>query len=271
MTLTNNGTVNENDKPIILQKGSDYTTSADDIIMLRYDGAAWREVNGLTAETSGGGSASKWTQLTKDTDFNDQAASTSTITMVTDQTANILPGMAIKFKLSGSYYYAICTAITSNLLTIAGAPLTTGDGDLTELYYCDLPDAVHVEEIVINGAFADNTTSTLIEDDLLLKGGIYWKRSKAYCVQMAIICTDLDSGTVTTEAQLNAKINASDLFSSDLTVNTTLVNSVVNVNTSNYDINYGETIELELAVLASGASPNNDAINLTVYLTFVTQ
>lgn len=216
-----------------------------------------------------GGSASKWTQLTKDTDFNDQAASTSTITMVTDQTAVILPGMAIKFKLSGTYYYAVCTAITSSLLTIAGAALTTGDGDLTELYYCDLPDSVHTEIVVINGAFADDTTTTLIEDDLLLNDGIYWRRSKAYCVQMAIIATDLDSGTVTTEAKLNVKINGNDLLSSDLTVDETLQNTVVEVNTANYDINFGETIELELATKASGTSPNDDALNLTVYLIFV--
>lgn len=221
-------------------------------------------------ETGGGGSAEKWTELTITTDFDDQPASTSTITMNSDQTGSILPGMALKFKLSGSYYYAICTAITSNLLTIAGAPLTTGDGDLTELYYCNMPDATHTEIIVISGAFADNTSTTLIESDLLLKGGIIWKKSKAYCVQMGIICTTLDSGTVTTQAQLNGKINSADMLSSDLTVNTSIVNSVVNVNTSTYDINFGESIELELAVLASGAAPVHDAINLTVYLTFVT-
>jgi len=217
---------------------------------------------------SGGGGTSKWTALVATTDFATTAASTSTITMNADKTSVISVGMPLKFTLSGTDYYAIVTAITANLLTIAGAPLTTTASALTALSYSDLPNSTHTEIIAINGVFADALTSYMLKDDLLLQNGIYWKKSKAYCVQMSIICTNVDTGTVTVQAQLNAKINIADLLSSNLSVSTTLQNSIVQINTANYDINFGETIELELAALATG-TPNHDAMNLTAYLIFV--
>lgn len=215
-----------------------------------------------------GGGASKYIDLVAGTDFNTTAASASTITMLTNQTNNIFPGMAIRFTLSGVLYYAVCTAITANLLTIAGAPLTTTPGALTTIGYSNLPNSTASEVISISGAFADALSTTLIQNDLLLKGGLFWKKSKAFCVQMSIICTDLDTGTVTTEAQLNTKINGNNLLNSNLIVDSILQNSVVNINTLNYEINYNESIEIELAALAAG-TPNYDALNLTVYLTFV--
>jgi len=176
----------------------------------------------------GGGSANKWTALAKDTDFNDQAPSTSTITMVTDQTANIKPGMALKYKVSGVEYYGICTAITSTLLTIGGIALTTGDGDLTELSYCDLPNSTEVLVFTIPGAFADNLSS-LLQDDLLMKGGFYWRKSEAYLVNVACICTDKDSGTVTSEAKINIDTGG-DALNYDLEINTITEKTIVEIN-----------------------------------------
>jgi hypothetical protein len=83
-----------------------------------------------------------WRDLQKDTDFDDQPASAYTITMVTDQTAYIKVGMALKLKVQGSYQYAIVAAITANLLTISGKPLTLLDGDLTEIWFDQNPSRV---------------------------------------------------------------------------------------------------------------------------------
>jgi len=77
----------------------------------------------------------RWVALVAGTDFAKTAASTSTITMDTDQTGNIQPGMAVQFVLSGSTYYAQVKAITSNLLTIRGSALTTTSNALTALAY----------------------------------------------------------------------------------------------------------------------------------------
>jgi len=208
------------------------------------------------------GAASKWTQLVKDTDFNDQAASTSTITMVTDQTASIKAGMAVKFKLSGTYYYAICTAMAAGLLTIAGAPLTTGDGDLTEVWYSTLPGQVIQVPILVPGYFADATESSLLLNDNLEY--LKWTQTKAYLVRMSATQKVADTGS---ENTVNCAINGSNVFSTALTLDATAgtwANTVVAVTTANYDINFDESIELVATKVGNG-----DCTDLSVVLTFV--
>lgn len=203
----------------------------------------------------------RWNQIYA---FSTTAASTSTITMTSDLTSSILPGHCIKFKLSGSYYRAICTAITSNLLTIAGAPLTTGAGDLTELYSTSMPSIS--ETIVIDGAFADATDTALLLHDLNMS--YIWPAGRAYLVQLSIRTTQDDSAA-STQASINVSIAGSDVFSTALTVpDGTYAKSVVAIITANYDVNYGEAIELKVTA-ASGGTPAHDAKNLTAILTFV--
>ena len=211
-------------------------------------------------------SANPWLPFIKTTDFNDQAASTSTITMVTDQTATIKVGSPIKFKLSGSYYYAICTAITSNLLTIADAPLTTGDGDLTELF---VGPASQVQQIsfFVSSTYADGTEDDLLRDDM--HSPFRWDGPKAYCVFFAGVQATVDTGT---EPKVNLEINNAVVSTNDSNngiqlgaADTWVDNSAVAINTSNYDINRGE--ELEVACKVAGGT--GDAANLTIQATLV--
>lgn len=200
------------------------------------------------------------------TGFNDQPASTSTITMSSDLTATIKAGVGIKFKLSGSYYYAICAAITNSLMTIAGAPLTTGDGDLTELYWTHIPPVVL--SFLDSGAFADAADTALLENDLLMKGGYKWFGGKSYLVLMGISTKNDDSGA-TTQPAINVKIAGSDALSTALTIpDGVYTQSVVMITTANYDVNYGEAIELSVSA-ASGGTPANDAKDLTAILVFI--
>lgn len=202
---------------------------------------------------------SKWSTVTA---FNDQPASTSTITMTSDLTATIKPGKAIKFKLSGTYYYAICTAITANLLTIAGAPLTTGDGDLTELYYSEFAGQVIQVPILVPGYFADATETALLLNDNLEY--LKWTQSKAYLVRMSATQKVADTGS---ENTVNCAINGSNVFSTALTLDATAgtwANTVVAVTTANYDINFDESIELVATKVGNG-----DCTDLSVILTFV--
>ena len=221
--------------------------------------------SGNKEELRAGDSLSSWIAITA---FNDQPASTSTITMTSDQTATIKAGVGIRFKLSGSYYHAICTAITSNLMTIAGAPLTTGDGDLTELYW------THIQPIQIpyidSGAFADATDTALLEHDLNMTGGYKWFGGKAYLVLLGISTKGNDTGAgVTTQPAVNVKIAGSDVLSTALTIpDGVYTQSVVAITTANYDVNYGEAIELSVSA-ASGGTPANDAKDLTAILVFI--
>jgi hypothetical protein len=85
------------------------------------------------AITQPAANAGRWVALVAGTDFTAVPASTSTITMLTNQTANIQPGMALQFVVGGSTYYCQCTAITSSLLTVRGT--TLGSSALTSLAY----------------------------------------------------------------------------------------------------------------------------------------
>jgi len=77
--------------------------------------------------------AGRWAALVAGTDFSAIPASTSTLTMLTNQTANIQPGMALQFVVGGNTYYCQCTATTSSLLTVRGTSL--GSSALTSLAY----------------------------------------------------------------------------------------------------------------------------------------
>jgi hypothetical protein len=201
-----------------------------------------------------------WIPLIEDTDWNDQAPSTSTITMSADRTADIRPGSPIKFTLSGTTYYAICTAITSNLLTIAGAPLTTGDGDLQALWFGPT-NKVDQIDILIDGQFADAADSTLIANDL--NSAMRWFKGEAYIVQVNHIVGQEDSGA--TNPNINVTVDGSDVITSDDAVANSWQNTVVDINTSNYQLSRLSDIE----ITSDAAGTNDDASDLTVSLVIV--
>jgi hypothetical protein len=213
-----------------------------------------------------GGLAPTWRELDEDDDWDDQPASTSTITMNSDWTGTIKPGMPVKFKLSDSYYYAIVTAITSNLLTIAGAPLTTGDGDLQELYIGP-PERVVQVDLFVPGNYTDDVGDLL---DAHADTAFQWGLGKAYLCAFSIYATAIDGGD---PATVNVKINGS-LVSTENSNNgpahssakTWDANSAVAINTSNYDINRGEALDLRCTWTGMAPSAGED---LTASLLFV--
>lgn len=203
-----------------------------------------------------------WFALTEDTHWDDQPASTSTITMAADLTGWLKAGVPVKFKLSGSYYYAILTAVASNLLTIAGAPLTTGDGDLEELYVGD-PRKVHVVPFHIAGEYADGANTTLLATDA--KQPYEWELPPAYLVKFrAYSDTDGDS----TDPKVNVSIGGDKVGTAnsndglEMTAAQTWYSTVVDINTSNYSIAYDEAVEI---TTTAGAG----ADDLTVLCVFV--
>lgn len=206
-----------------------------------------------------GGGASFWTETTGT--FTATPASTSTLTMTTDLTATIKVGYPLKYAIGGTTYYGIVTAITSNLLTVAGAPL---GGDVTALYYGN-PERVIQATYAINGYFADAANTTLLKTDLLADEK--WTQAKAYLTMISHIVGTDDSGA--NQPRVTAYVNGAAVGTSNTNageeVAETWTDTVVAINTSNYDVNYGETVEI--ATDANGS--NNDAQNLTVKLTWV--
>ena len=197
------------------------------------------------------GGTSTWTEIT---DFTATPASTSTITTTSDLTGSIAIRTPLRYAIGGTTYYGIVTAITSNLMTIAGAPLSS---TITSLYSGDVA-RVKTDVIVVNGYYADASNTTLIESDLFMKGGFIWTNAKAYIVEVLYVQAANDSGA--TQPKINFTIASSDLLTADASISTTLANSVVNINSANYDVNFGEAIEIDVT-----KGTNGDAHDLTVY------
>jgi hypothetical protein len=206
----------------------------------------------------------QWKQLVTTTEFSTTAASTSTISMNVDLTGSIKVGMPIKFVLSSVTYYAIVTAIASNLLTIAGAPLTTGAGALTALWYSDHAGQAEVMSFAIGGNFADGADTTLLVNDL--NTYVKWTKAPAYLV---MISHREKTTAGTTNPNVNVDIAGANPVSTSNTnqgraVATSWTDTVVDINTSNYDIVQGDSIEIRTT-----ADIGTHASDLTVQLTFV--
>jgi len=201
------------------------------------------------------------TAWTQEINFTATPASTSTLTMTADKTATIKVGMGLMYKISSTYYYGYVTAITSNLLTIAGAPLS---GDVTELYWCP-PERIVKVDFLVSGAFADAANTGLLASDL--NTSFYWDHEKAYCVCIKHIVKTDDSGANQPRVtiSINGSVVGTDNSNAGLAVAETRTATVVGINTSNYDINPGEAVE----IVTDENGSNNDAENLTVSVIFV--
>jgi len=206
------------------------------------------------------GGVEKWTSIIKDIDFNDQAASTSTITMVTDQTANIKAGVALKYKLSGTEYYGICTAITSTLLTILGKELTTGDGDLTELSYSNFPITFQ-HDIQIPGDYGKEINSYLAFS--WFGHFDYWNKSDAILIGIKYSHEENDTGTYT----LLPKIK---IYDPVITMDGLEVSETINQKGVEFPFVFGDKIDIGLVAIATGTAPAHNSKNLKVSLIFVT-
>jgi len=252
---------NAGDKRWILQStGGVYVSDAS------YD-AAWDGVTGIapsknaiydilvpTVLAAGGG-----TTQVPTANFTAVPASTSTITMLADMTASILPGQPIKYVIGGVTYYGMVTAMTAGLMTIAGPPL---GGNITSLYYLGNHKIMQVD-IVVNGFYEDATNVALIASDL---GSFFkWQTSKAYLVKYSVYSRIHDTGTHGKATVIIAGADVNTVAGGvTIAADATWYPTVVDINSANYDVNYGETIEI--SVTKSG---NGDAQDLTVSMIFV--
>jgi len=192
---------------------------------------------------NGGSAAQKWGRLISGTDFSTTAPSSSTIVMNTDQTGVIPVGAGLMYKLSGTYYFAQLTALTANLATISGAPLTTASGALTELYYFTQP-LIQVE-FLVPGFYEDANDTTLLLNDIL--AAPVWGGKKAYCVGIGAKHKVADTGA--SQPTVNLRINGADVLSTPITMSATpntMVWAVVAFNTANYDIQFREGMEISV-------------------------
>jgi hypothetical protein len=231
------------------------TTPVSADILLIEDSADSNNKKKITIGTLPGGGSSRWTTTTA---FTGTPASTSTITTTSDLTGLIKIGYPLRYTIGGTVYYGIVTAITSSLITLAGASLTS---TITALAYGD-PARVQNIPIVVNGYYADANNTALLSTDLLIPGGLVWLLGDAYVVQVAYRAAVIDTGA--TKEKINITIGGSDLLTADVSVSASLTKSVINILTANYSITTGEAIEIDVT-----KGTNGNAHDLVVYLTVV--
>lgn len=175
-------------------------------------------------------------------------------------------GRPIRYRdAGGTWVYGMVSNsafdTVTGTVTLVGAPMTTSYD--AELGYADF-NKVYTEVFVIPGYFADSADTTLLDNDLLMQ--YEWKRNTGYLVQVSHQVKTDDSGAA--QPGINVAINGATFLSANSTVSESWVEtSTTSVTIANYDINYGESLEIQ----ADADGTNNDASNLTVICTFVLQ
>lgn len=215
--------------------------------------------DGLTVTASGRISAAaqpavKWATMAG---FTATPTNTYTIAMSTDYTSTITPGMCLRYKIGGIYYYGTVTTIISTAIVIAGAPLT---GTITELAYADANRTVQVDYFV-SGKFSDSADDNLLANDM--NTAFQWNVSEARLVQILVRAQSADTGA--TQPKVNISVAGNKVCSSNslaglAVASGTWTKTIVDINTTNYVVTKGNAVEITV----DNSGTNKDAQHLTV-------
>jgi len=208
-------------------------------------------------------SISDWT-LMATSKYTAEPASTSTITM--SDTSDMVVGRAIKYAYGGTTYYGMVTAITTNTnITLAGAPLVTGGGSNLTALYLGAPEKLVQMSLFVSGTFADATNDDLLKSDM--KSPKKWVGPSAYLVRFSATTAVADTGA--NQPEVNVSVDGSSVCNNanhlTLTGQWAYPATVVDIATANYEIGWGDEIEVE----CKNTGSNADAEDLTVECSIV--
>jgi len=217
--------------------------------------------DGTWATPAGGGGTAVWTDVSSS---KWTATPTDTDTLAMSDTSDISRGFPIRYTIGGTVYYGQVSAVTTDTsIDVVGASLSA---DVTKLELGQSSLVVTVP-IYIDSTYGDATNTDLIKNDM--NSFLKWRQGKAYLVSFSCVQTGVDTGA---EPKVNVQINNAAVSTNDTNngvqlgaANTWVGNSAIAINTSNYDINWDE--ELEVACTVAGGT--GDAKNLTVLCTFI--
>jgi hypothetical protein len=222
----------------------------------------------VIAASGGGGSTSVWNPLTATTDFATAGASSSTITMNSNQTGNIAVGDAIKYVFNENTYRGQITALTSSLMTFRGPPITTGAGLLTAVSWARAKDAIVAIPVLMPRYYEAATVSTYIDSNLLSPNGYEWELSRGYCIGFTFQTATADGSS---NGQIQLVVNGNNVCSTataGITVSSTsLLSTGVAINVvsnTNITIDLGQFFEISVTKGTGGNATNGRLVALFV-------
>lgn len=221
-------------------------------------------VTGSGVQGSTGAVGTTWTSISL-ANLTTTPTSTSTIATTSDLTGTLKVGYPLRYKSTGGFSFGIITGLTSSLITIAGGPLDNGNA-LTQIDY-GVQGLVRTLTLMVSGTFqSGGADSAMLANQM--KTFMQWTMTKAYLVNFQVRVASLDTGTNKPRINVALAGNAVGTLNSNagLTVLTSSwASTVVDINTTNYVVNFGDSIELKTD--ANGT--NADSNNLTVLAIFV--
>ncbi len=219
------------------------------------DGTGYRRVSAARYSTTPNSTSQFAVSNTDDFETRDSTGAAS---------GTIAVGLPVRFVISGTAYYGVVTAGVANTsITIAGAPIT---GTFSAL---SVGPPEKVVQLVFPMTQASNFSADTGSTHLATFGLTYfkWRMSRGYLVTFSGIEKTTAGAT---EPKVNVLIGGSAVSTNDsnngitLSAATWVDNSAVAINTSNYDINWDDTIEFDVT-----NTPSTAADYLTMSLTFV--
>ncbi len=203
----------------------------------------------------------RWTDVTT---FTATPDSTSVLLMTVTSAFKI--GIPIRFTESGGTFYAQVTAISANTsITIRGAPF---NNDVITLAV-GLPETLTWVILDVPGNYADAADTDLNDGNDGKK--MFWEGSRAFCMGFDTLHSLADTGAAQPRVNLRLggeSISVSSTSSSNgplMSTAQTVVSTVVDINTPNYEINRGDKI----TCTTDGLGTNDDAEGLEMHAIFV--
>jgi len=201
----------------------------------------------------------RWRFVPKQAGFDPAAVSSSQLAMAT---SGLAAGLPLRYMQRGQVYYALVNAVGSNLVTIAGAPLSTSDP--IEALWIGRPELAIVERFWGPGEYGTSTGSFADK----FKQRRTWGRGTGYAVKLSYLH---EVNATTTNPRVNLSIGANHVLTSHSGngVNPaagTWNGSGVDVDTSKYQITFGDRFTLSVLAADSGATKAQD---FSGYATFV--
>lgn len=217
----------------------------------------------LPISSSGSGGYNAWTDLGMTVTRVDN----DTFTVNDDATSQVYlkKGYPIKFVISGTTYYAVLNTLTDNGATVTYDICGAAMGSAPTTMYAGTVEKVKQLNFAINGYFADAAETTLLANDMFVY--YKWDLPKAYLCKTSIRARTIDSGA--NNSRVNATLGTAGVLTTNsnagLTVTSTWSNNTTDISTTNYDVDFGDTVEIKV----DNNSSNKDARDLSVQLNFV--